>query len=196
MASADEPRTTVASQSAHPAAPVVTRTYDVDALTSAKGYASSLFQQARAQAERARARQVAAKRLPTRLGNQRAFDILHDAGLGWHSSGGCTNWRVPTCTSLQDVRSHTVNEAIALRQRSHCPMTITGGTETGHAPGPYSHRAGYKLDIEPTRCMDSYIKRTYPFRHMRGDGAPLYWSNKDPGTVYAREPDHWDILFR
>jgi hypothetical protein len=97
------------------------------------------------------------------------------------------------CTSLQAVRAATVDEVIALKQRSQCPIVITGGTEVGHAPGPYSHHAGYKLDIKPNKCINDYIKKQHPPQGVRGDGARLYG---DPlGTLYARESNHWDILF-
>jgi hypothetical protein len=86
-----------------------------------------------------------------------------------------------------------VDNVIALKQRSQCPIVITGGTEVGHAPGPYSHHAGYKLDIKPNKCINDHITHQYPKQGVRGDGARLYG---DPsGTLYARESNHWDILF-
>lgn len=86
-----------------------------------------------------------------------------------------------------------MTDVIDLKRRSGCPIVITGGTEVGHAPGRYSHHAGYKLDISPNRCISGYIRREYPYQRVRGDGARLYG---DSETVYARESDHWDILFR
>ncbi|GAA3081173.1 hypothetical protein [Streptosporangium carneum] len=142
----------------------------------------------------AQAREEAARRVPTvRLGHLQATQRLRQAGLGWKSSGGCVNRNVRVCTSLEAVRTATVTKVIDLKRRSGCPVVITGGTEVGHAPGPYSHHEGYKLDIKPNRCISGYIKREYPYQRTRGDGAPLYG---DSETVYAREPDHWDILFR
>lgn len=130
---------------------------------------------------------------PIRIGHVQATQQLRKAGLRWKSSGGCTNRRVRTCTSLEAVRAATVADVIALKQRSGCPVVVTGGTEVGHAPGRYSHHRGYKLDIKPNDCINRYITREHVLDGIRGDGAPLY---RDSGTVYARESDHWDILFR
>ncbi|WP_218825397.1 hypothetical protein [Streptosporangium subroseum] len=133
------------------------------------------------------------QRQPVRLQHLQATERLKQAGLNWTSSGKCSNRHVGHCTSLQAVRAATVDEVIALKQRSQCPIVITGGTEIGHAPGPYSHHAGYKLDIKPNKCINAYIKQQQPPQGVRGDGARLYG---DPlGTLYARESNHWDILF-
>ncbi|MGV9596011.1 hypothetical protein ACWDR1_05005 [Streptosporangium sandarakinum] len=96
------------------------------------------------------------------------------------------------CTSLDTVRRNTVASVIALKRASGCPIVITGGTEVGHAPGRYSHAKGYKLDIQPNSCVNDHIIRHYPFDGIRDDGAPLY---RAPNALYARELDHWDILF-
>ncbi|MFI6889547.1 hypothetical protein [Streptosporangium canum] len=130
---------------------------------------------------------------PIRIGHVQATQQLRKAGLRWKSSGGCTDRSVRTCTSLEAVRAATVTDVIALKQRSGCPVVVTGGTEVGHAPGRYSHHRGYKLDIKPNDCINRYITREHVLDGIRGDGAPLY---RDSGTVYARESDHWDILFR
>ncbi|WP_406311333.1 hypothetical protein OHA77_21285 [Streptosporangium sp. NBC_01639] len=130
---------------------------------------------------------------PIRLGQTQAFQRLRNAGLRWKSSGGCTNRRLGHCTSLTAVRTATVNDVIDLKRESKCPVVITGGTEVGHAPGRYSHHRGYKLDIRPNRCISDYIMGGRSADGVRGDGAPFY---RHAGTVYAREPDHWDILFR
>ncbi|MET8332759.1 hypothetical protein ABZV14_01125 [Streptosporangium canum] len=130
---------------------------------------------------------------PIRIGHVQATQQLRKAGLRWKSSGGCTNRGVRTCTSLEAVRAATVADVITLKQRSGCPVVVTGGTEVGHAPGRYSHHRGYKLDIKPNDCINRYITGEHVLDGIRGDGAPLY---RDSGTVYARESDHWDILFR
>ncbi|MDP9848018.1 hypothetical protein J2853_007229 [Streptosporangium lutulentum] len=133
------------------------------------------------------------QRQPIRLQHIQATELLKQAGLNWTSSGKCSDRRVGHCTSLQAVRAATVDNVIALKKSSQCPIVITGGTEIGHAPGPYSHHEGYKLDIKPNKCINSYIKEHHPLQGVRGDGARLYG---DPsGTLYARESNHWDILF-
>ncbi|MGJ6965428.1 hypothetical protein ACSDR0_26330 [Streptosporangium sp. G11] len=133
---------------------------------------------------------------PVRLQQTDAKRLLREAGLTWTSSGKCANRGGPTCTSLEAVRSATVSSAIELKRRSGCPLVVTGGTEVGHAPGPYSHYEGYKLDIKPNACIDRYITKNYPPQGVRGDGARLYGRSATSGPLFAREADHWDILFR
>ncbi len=135
-------------------------------------------------------------RHPTRLQQTDAKRLLRAAGLRWTSSGKCANRQGRNCTSLEAVRSATVSSAIELKRRSGCPLVVTGGTEVGHAPGPYSHYAGYKLDIKPNACINRYIMKNYPSQGVRGDGARLYGQSATSGPLFAREADHWDILFR
>ncbi|GAA4580318.1 hypothetical protein GCM10023194_08350 [Planotetraspora phitsanulokensis] len=131
-------------------------------------------------------------------------EAMHDllaAGLGWKSSGHCVDADRRTCTSLEDIRYGTLMQAIDLKYASGCPITVTGGTEKGHAGGRFSHGHGFKVDIAHNACVDSYITRTYRFWKVRGDGADLFRPPPMPGSrpaldVYADEPTHWDILFR
>ncbi|MET7464663.1 hypothetical protein [Nonomuraea sp. NPDC005501] len=139
--------------------------------------------------------QVRARNAPmVRMSHDLAAGFLEEAGMRYKSSGHCTNRQVFTCTSLESVRTGTISRIIELKEESDCRITVTGGTEVGHAPGRYSHGAGYKLDIAHNRCIDRYITDHYPRTETRGDGSPLYRS--EAGTIFADEPDHWDILFR
>ncbi|MFG1962166.1 hypothetical protein [Nonomuraea sp. NPDC049028] len=129
-----------------------------------------------------------------RMSHALAADWLRDEGLRTHSSGHCTNKQVYRCTSLEDIRTSTISRVIGIKRQSGCPVMVTGGTEAGHAPGPYSHGNGYKLDITHNPCIDRYITKNHEKSGTRGDGAALYRSPS--GTVFADEVDHWDILFR
>ncbi|MFG1853572.1 hypothetical protein [Actinomadura geliboluensis] len=128
-----------------------------------------------------------------RLEQRFAEYTLRGNGIRWRSTGGCSDRTVRTCTSFEGVRWGTVKGLIRFARSSGCKITVTGGTEHGHASGTYSHANGYKLDISPTRCVDAAIKR-HPYAGRRGDGARLYRS--PDGTLFAREKDHWDITFR
>jgi hypothetical protein len=119
---------------------------------------------------------------------------LKSAGLRTQSTGNCTSKHMRHCTSLDKVRTGTIARVIALKQQSRCPIMVTGGTESGHAPGHYSHGNGYKLDISHNRCIDRYITKNHRKAGVRSDGARLYRSRS--GTTFADESDHWDILFR
>ncbi|WP_296605303.1 hypothetical protein [Nocardioides sp.] len=122
-----------------------------------------------------------------------AASQLSAAGIGWTSSGGCTDRYTPTCTSFEGIRQATIDGAITLERASGCGLTITGGTETGHASGTYSHWNGYKLDFSRTTCLTSWIHSTYTYIGQRSDGAAQYRAAS--GNVYADEGNHWDVTY-
>jgi len=115
------------------------------------------------------------------------------AGISWTSSGGCSDPNNSTCTSFEGIRQPTIDGAITLKNASGCSLLITGGTETGHAGGTYSHAAGYKLDFSRTTCLTSWIHNTYTYIGQRGDGAAMYEAAS--GNVYADEGNHWDVTY-
>ncbi|MFI6661583.1 hypothetical protein ACIBL8_39385 [Streptomyces sp. NPDC050523] len=130
----------------------------------------------------------------TKLSQADAANRLRNAGITWSSSGNCTNRNNAHCTSFEQINLATVQGAITLKNASRCALTITGGTETGHASGTYSHWNGYKLDFNPTTCLSNYITGTFTYIGPRaGDGAPQYRAGS--GNIYARESNHWDVLF-
>ncbi|MEU4720582.1 hypothetical protein AB0G06_13185 [Nonomuraea dietziae] len=129
-----------------------------------------------------------------RVSHAFATDRLAHEGLSWKSSGHCADRHNRVCTSMQAMRSETLAGVIALKRESGCKVVVTGGTEAGHAPGAFSHAAGYKIDIRHNECVDRHITRTYTKAGVRSDGAALYRSGD--GALFASESDHWDILFR
>jgi hypothetical protein len=129
----------------------------------------------------------------SRVGHRFAAEVLRVHGIGWRSTGGCSDRTVRTCTSFEGIRWGTIKGLVRFARSSGCDVVVTGGTERGHAGGTYSHWNGYKADISPSRCVDGAIER-HPSTGVRGDGARLYRS--PGGTLFAREKDHWDITFR
>ena len=115
------------------------------------------------------------------------------AGISWTSSGGCSDRNTPTCTSFEGIRQATIDGAITLKNASGCSLLITGGTETGHADGQYSHWNGYKLDFSRTACLTSWVQSTYTYIGQRSDGAAQYQAAS--GNVYADEGNHWDVTY-
>jgi hypothetical protein len=122
------------------------------------------------------------------LSQSAAAAKLRNAGISWTSSGHCTSRNNPHCTSFSGIKSGTVSGIITFKKSSKCKITITGGTETGHAAGTFSHGNGYKVDVSKTSCATSYIKRNFS---SIGGGK---WRSSS-GNVYFDEGNHWDITY-
>ncbi|SEB76418.1 Peptidoglycan-binding (PGRP) domain of peptidoglycan hydrolases-containing protein [Streptomyces misionensis] len=134
-----------------------------------------------------------------KLSDSQAAAKLKAAGITRTSSGNCTNRNNKKCTSLQDIRTRTIDGVIALKKNSHCSIVITGGTEVGHAGGTYSHWNGYKVDVARNSCVTNYIHKHSKKHHKRGDGAWVWRVTSGGKTVidYADEywANHWDITY-
>ncbi|MCM0622424.1 hypothetical protein [Nocardioides bruguierae] len=122
-----------------------------------------------------------------------AASQLSAAGISWVSSGGCTDRYNSSCTSFEGIRQATIDGAITLKNASGCALTITGGTETGHSSGTYSHWNGYKLDFRITTCLNNWVTGHYAYIGTRSDGAAMYQAAS--GNVYAKEGSHWDVTY-
>lgn len=129
----------------------------------------------------------------TKLTHAQATSMFSAAGITWSSSGGCSNRNVSTCTSFDQLNQATAQGAVTLKHSSGCALNITGGTETGHASGTYSHWNGYKLDYGKNTCITNYIHNSFSYIGLRGDGYPQYEAAS--GNIYADEGSHWDALY-
>lgn len=129
----------------------------------------------------------------TKLTDAQAASQLSAVGITRVSTGGCTTRSISTCTSYEQINQESVSGIKTFKSISGCAITITGGTEVGHAGGTYSHYNGYKVDVRPTTCVSNYITSRYTYSGTRGDGAALYTAPS--GNVYARESSHWDITY-
>ncbi|MEW1700960.1 hypothetical protein ACIQCR_34970 [Streptomyces sp. NPDC093249] len=128
-----------------------------------------------------------------KISHATATSMFSSSGITWSSSGNCSNRNVATCTSFDQLNLATAQGAQTLRSASGCALNITGGTETGHASGTYSHWNGYKLDFGKATCVTNYVKNTFSYIGVRADGAPQWKSGA--GNVYADEGNHWDVTF-
>jgi hypothetical protein len=124
----------------------------------------------------------------TKLTHAQATARLRAAGITWSSSGGCSDRNNSTCTSFDQVNLTTIQGAETLKRASGCALNITGGTETGHASGTYSHWNGYKLDFSKISCLTNYIHNNFS---SIGGGK---WQS-GAGNVYFDESNHWDVTF-
>jgi len=128
-----------------------------------------------------------------KMSNGDALNKVRSAGIAVSSSGGCHDKNNRRCTSLDQVNSGTIDKILTLKRASGCPITITGGTEIGHAGGAYSHSNGYKLDISLNSCINNYITSSFAHAGRRGDGAEMWKASS--GSIYAKEGNHWDIMY-
>ncbi|MFH8570496.1 hypothetical protein [Streptomyces sp. NPDC017993] len=126
--------------------------------------------------------------LLAKLTHAQATEKFRAAGITWSSSGGCSDRNNSTCTSFDQVNSATVDGVITLRGATGCAINLTGGTETGHASGTYSHWNGYKVDFSLSTCLTNYITGT--FSSIGGSK----WKSAS-GNVYYKEGDHWDVTY-
>jgi len=120
---------------------------------------------------------------------------LKDANINVNRTNACPPGQGNGCTSTAELRESTIAGLENLKQACpNCPMTLTGGSEGGHASTTnFTHANGYKADLGLSPTLDSYITTTYKASGTRSDGAKLY---KDPSNnVYAKEGDHWDICY-
>ncbi|WBB69442.1 hypothetical protein [Micromonospora sp. WMMD812] len=122
-----------------------------------------------------------------------ATSQLRAANISWTSSGNCSDRNNPTCTSFAGIRQATIDGIITFKRASGCAVTITAGTETGHAGGTYSHWNGYKVDIALSTCIQNYISSHYTYLgYISGWG---YQYRAASGNLYTKEGSHWDILY-
>ncbi|WBB57945.1 hypothetical protein O7599_19955 [Streptomyces sp. WMMC500] len=131
--------------------------------------------------------------LVTKITHAQATSRFRSSGITWSSSGGCSNRNNPTCTSFEQLNLASAQGAQTLKSASGCALNITGGTETGHAGGTYSHWNGYKLDYSLASCINNYVTGNFTYIGDRGDGAAQYRSGS--GNIYARESNHWDVTY-
>ncbi len=108
------------------------------------------------------------------------------------------------CTNVGGLQPTTIQQIINLKQAcgSGCTVTVTGGSEPGHAVGTYSHGNGYKVDLGLGSMLDSYITQHMKYVGQRnGDGpGPAYTDscnansyNPSSSNQYVKESNHWDI---
>ncbi|KAI0392989.1 hypothetical protein F5Y17DRAFT_331254 [Xylariaceae sp. FL0594] len=141
----------------------------------------------------AQAGPILGERSGTRLTQAQAESQLRAGGVGWTSSGGCSDKTNKSCTSFDGIYSGTVSGVVTLKASCACTVTITGGTETGHASGTYSHANGYKVDVAKNSALNSYITGHFARIADRGDGYPQWKAAS--GNIYCDEGNHWDITY-
>ncbi|OQV25264.1 hypothetical protein BV898_00948 [Hypsibius exemplaris] len=129
-----------------------------------------------------------------KLSHDAAKRLLTAAGITTRSSGNCDDRENPRCTSLDQIRSETIDAVINFKRQSGARVVVTGGTEKGHAAGTYSHWNGYKLDIAKDATADAYITGNFVYLGQLNNGWKQYKDRSD--NVWTNEGNHWDVVVK
>jgi len=105
-------------------------------------------------------------------------------------------------TSLNGVRDSTISGVLSLfNSCEKCDLQISGGTESGHEPGTYSHANGYKLDLTPSADINTAIYNRIVTSCRIPPPTNTSCGGID-GNTYRYEPNqsgngyHWDVCFQ
>ena len=136
------------------------------------------------------------------LTHDQAKVTLAGSGFTLSSTGTCSNQANRNCTSLDNIHSDTVAGLIALKTAcSECyRLAISGGTETGHAEGGYSHESGFKADISNTKengeAFISFISNQVLIQEKKTMTTGGFYKITMGGFTYEVHPegDHMDIF--
>ncbi|MCR4323321.1 MAG: hypothetical protein NUV61_04520 [Candidatus Azambacteria bacterium] len=115
--------------------------------------------------------------------------VLTDAGILFYSTGNCTDPTISTCTSVEQLPQNAINGILSLNSSCGCSLTISGGTETGHA----THGLGQpRVDFSFNAELTAYIMATATSSTPTALGMKYTFPN---GTTYLQEIDHWHASF-
>lgn len=103
------------------------------------------------------------------------------------------------CTNVGGMQGATVQQIIALNGicGGKCGITVTGGSEPGHAKGTYSHGNGYKVDLRLGTPIDGIIaQQKYYVGQRTGDHPGPGYTDNCGQNQYVKESDHWDATIK
>ncbi|MBT2476857.1 peptidoglycan-binding protein [Streptomyces sp. ISL-94] len=134
------------------------------------------------------------------LTHSQAVARLKAADIPFSSSGRCTEKYKRGCTSFQGVREGTLNLVLDLKQRSTCDFVITGAAEKypHSTSGLRTHEHGYKIDIRPNACLNTFIRDHMAPGKPRGKNNDPRWTGRNAEYVlelHGRRGEHWDITY-
>lgn len=141
---------------------------------------------------------------PGQLSNSIALDQLRPSGFGVSSTGNCSNRNISTCTSLDGLQETTAAGLQQLAEgcsnsnsRQTCSLIISGGTETGHAGGAYSHASGYKADISYNSGSINALNQYLSGIGVNTTATDGFQAKTVGDYTYVFHPEptnnHWDI---
>ncbi|MCD0450674.1 hypothetical protein LO762_15965 [Actinocorallia sp. API 0066] len=129
-----------------------------------------------------------------RLGHRAAERALEAEGVRRVKGGRCKGRARGPCPSYAGLRRGTLEGLVRFARESGCAVTVSGGTEKGGRKALYGQGNGYRVELAPTRCVDSHIRRTMPRVAVRADRAPLYRDARGD-ALYADERARWHVFY-
>ncbi len=107
------------------------------------------------------------------------------------------NGVVNGCTNVGNMRPNTVAQVIGIKTSCKgCVVTVTGGSEAGHASGDLSHGAGYKVDLRLEPTLNTYLQSMESIGKRTGDSLGDAYTDKCRNNQYVKESSHWDITVK
>jgi hypothetical protein len=111
------------------------------------------------------------------------------------NAGPCTTGQTSGCTNLNDLPVTTVTGLEDLQKECGCSLTISGGTEGGHA----SHGPNLPpVDLRFNSALDGYILDNQVSTVQQTPLGPIYTSKVgDRNATFLKEsnPPHWHVVF-
>jgi len=114
--------------------------------------------------------------------------------VGTKTNNPCTYPGETGCTDLHGIRSTVQAEMLYIAQKVSGTIYVTGGTELGvHASGTYSHENGYKVDIDDTTNVNTYIYNNFT-PYTDPNRSTTAYKNPTTGAIWYKEGNHWDVV--
>lgn len=134
--------------------------------------------------------------------------VLNTCGTGVNHRNACQPGQTTGCTTISGLSVRSLGYACNLGKECRaaaeaegrvCEVTVTGGSEEGHAGGtnPGSHGAGDKIDLRRSAGLGDYIDDQVENGRFTEVDNPTFgqaqWIDTQTGAVWTDEGDHYDV---
>lgn len=115
--------------------------------------------------------------------------LLAAEGISITSTGNCSDWQYPTCTSLTDIPKKVIEKLIQIKQDTGCSFRVTGGTEVGHITHG-RNKPVVDLSLESCLIVPLKDRSKYGITDLGADA-----SVKDRVGARFVDPGHFHVVF-
>ncbi|MFQ5540824.1 MAG: pilin [Candidatus Paceibacteria bacterium] len=131
--------------------------------------------------------------------------LLSIVDIGVNHPNACEPGQTKECITTAGLSTRTIGYIMETKKAcdatvgASCDITVTGGSEEGHAGGtnPGSHGAGDKVDLRITPNVRTYIETQVDSGAFSVVEDPIFgsaqWVDVETGAVWTDEGDHYDI---